>query len=361
MWMSALTCLHEHRRPAGTHPKQLEELMRSTTLTTTSSNPAQIARSLLKRAEARKARLGFVPKKHSEHFNPAHFASGLDEKVYPHDFRLGGGLTAARNRLVEWLRKKYGDDPACMKLAARLEACKPDDRCRSLACPRCSNAAQALTTDIVARFLAAHPDRKNIVCVSIVPWDGVIPKGQLDAEQHARHVRRWKERLGRAGVTSFLGATDWSFNEHDDQRYQSSWQEHLYGFTVTDDPKKLKKELKRLFLPTDAIPRPVKIEAWDGDETAIQYMMKPTFWRRIGRDDAERWGKDGKGNGESRGTDKQPLKSSQKRELLLHLDEIGVQGRFLLRWLQFVHLATAGWTLADRTPKGRMRGNGKTP
>jgi hypothetical protein len=25
---------------------------------------------------------------------------------------------------------------------------------------------------------------------------------------------RWKEALGRAGVTWFIGATDWSFNEH---------------------------------------------------------------------------------------------------------------------------------------------------
>jgi hypothetical protein len=88
-------------------------------------------------------------------------------------------------------------------------------------------------------------------------------------------------------------------------------------------------------------------------------MLKSDFRRRIGTDEGERFGKDGTGKRECRATDKQPLRSSQKHELLLHLDEIGLQGRFLMKWLQFVHLGGSGWTIVDRAPKGRMRGPAK--
>jgi hypothetical protein len=241
-----------------------------------------------------------------------------------------------------------------------LEACEPDHRCRSAACPKCAHAAQAFTTEVVGKFLAAHPDRKKIVCVTVVPVDGEIPKGKLTADQHQRNVRRWKEAMGRAGVTWFVGATDWSFNEHIDGRYPSSWQEHFSGFTVTDDPSELKKKLKEQFPKTDAIPRPVKVEAWDGDKKAIAYMMKREFWRRIGSDDGQRFGKDGSKKRKCRATDKQPLGSSQKHELLLHLDEIGIQGRLMMKWLQFVNVGSPGWTVVDRAPKGRMHGNGRS-
>jgi hypothetical protein len=194
----------------------------------------------------------------------------------------------------------------------------------------------------------------------VVPTDGMTPKGKLSSGQHARSVRRWKDALARAGVTWFLGATDWSFNEHASGRYPPGWQEHFYGFTVTDDPAQLKKKLKDRFPPTDAIPRPVRVEAWDGDPAAIRYMLKPVFWRRIATDEGQRHDKDSAEKRECRATDKQPLKSSQKHELLMLLDEIGIQGRFLMRYLQFVNIGSSGWSVVDRTPKGRGRGNGKS-
>jgi hypothetical protein len=267
-------------------------------------------------------------------------------------------LGAEKSDLVEWLGKKYDDDPASMGLAARLEACIKDHRCRSAACPKCSYAAQLFATKVITKFLANHPDRGKIVSVSVVPVDGMIPKGKLAADHHARNIRRWKEGLGRTGGTWFLGATDWSFNEHDGGRYPSTWQEHFYGFTVTDDPVQLKKELKKLFPSSDAIPRPVKVTVWDGDKAAIEYMMKPVFWRRIGTDDGQRFDEDSNGKRECRATDKQPLRSKQKHELLLHLDEIAIQGRLLMRYLQFVQVGGT-WTVVDR-PKRRMPGNGGT-
>jgi len=194
--------------------------------------------------------------------------------------------------------------------------------------------------------------------VSIVPADGITTPGQLTPDQHQRNVRRWKEAFGRAGVTWFVGGSDWSFNEHQNERYQPHWSHHFYGFTATTDPADLKKRLQAQFPKTDAIPRPVKVQDWDGKKKPIRYMVKAKFWRRIGLDEGQRFNKTNGKKRSCRATDKQPLRSSQKRELLLLLDQIGLQGRLMFRWLQIVHLGGAGSAVVERGPNGRMRGNG---
>jgi hypothetical protein len=199
----------------------------------------------------------------------------------------------------------------------------------------------------------------QIVAVSIVPADGITNPGQLSLAQHQRNVRRWKEALGRAGVPWFVGASDWSFNEHQDNRYQPHWAHHFYGFTATTDAAGLKKRLQAQFPKTDAIPRPVKVQPWDGKKKPIRYMLKFDFFRRIGSDDGQRFDKANGEHRSCRATDKQPLRSSQKRELLMHLDQIGFQGRLMLRWVQILHLGVAGSAVVERGPSGRMRGNAK--
>jgi hypothetical protein len=88
-------------------------------------------------------------------------------------------------------------------------------------------------------------------------------------------------------------------------------------------------------------------------------MLKSKFYRRIGSDEGQRFNKANGKDRTCRATDKQPLRSSQKRELLLHLDQIGLQGRPILKWLQIVHLGIAGSAVVERGPVGRMRGNAK--
>ena len=207
-------------------------------------------------------------------------------------------------------------------------------------------------TEVARKFLKEQPSSDTIVCVSIVPADGASKPGKLSQDQHARNVRRWKAALGRAGVTWFIGGSDWSFNEHDEDRYPGHWSHHLYGFAATTEPEELKKALQRQFPKTDVIPRPVKVQVWDGQKRPIRYMLKPEFWRRIGTDDAQRFDKTNSGQRSCRATDKQPLPSSRKRELLLHLDQIGLQGRLVMRWLQIVHLGVAGSAVVERGPKG---------
>jgi len=289
-------------------------------------------------------------------FNPGRFSNALTENYYVKGIGAGVNLGLEQQELIDWFQKKHNDDDASMKLAAKINACKRGSRCFSAACPKCSHAAQAFVTETVSKFLEHHPDRKDMVCASVIPRDGEIPPGSLSAASHARSVRRWKEGLGRAGVTWFIGATDWSFNEHDQGRYNAHWSEHFYGLMATKDVERLKRSLQEQFPRTDAIDRPVHVKAWNGDPKAIQYMINPTFWRRIGTDEAQRQEKDGVGTRTCRATDKQPLRAKQKIELLHHLNEIGIQGRFLMRWLQFVNLESSGWTVVNRAPISRRHG-----
>jgi hypothetical protein len=146
-------------------------------------------------------------------FNPYRLADALEESNYLTGLR-GGALKLHREQEVDWLRKKHPNGNGGIQLADKLEVCGPNQRCLSPACPECMFAWKAVTTEVAFPYLRDHPDRQKIVCVSVVPADGTILPGQLSAPQHARNSRRWKERLGRAGVTWFLGATDWSWNEH---------------------------------------------------------------------------------------------------------------------------------------------------
>jgi hypothetical protein len=289
--------------------------------------------------------------------NPCKFADALDESRYPTGFR-GGALKLHREEEADWLRKKHPDGVGSAQLVTKLANCGPDHRCLSPACPECSFAFRALTTAVALPYLLGHTDRQKIVCVSVVPADGTILPGQLSVPQHVRNNRRWKEALGRAEVTWFLGATDWSFNHHAQDRYEPHWLEHFYGFTATEDLDELKRNLRAQFPATDAIPRPVKVKRWDGRKRALHYMAKSDFFRRIGTDEGKRSSGEGAERPEHRATDKQPLRSQEQFDLLIHLDQIGMQSRFLMRWLQFVHVKE-GWTIADRSPRGRMHGKAK--
>jgi hypothetical protein len=195
---------------------------------------------------------------------------------------------------------------------------------------------------------------EDIVCLSVVPSDGVCKPKDLSAGHASRNVRRWKEALGRAGVTWFIGALDYSANEHADDLYERHWSEHFFGFTSTSDLAGLKKKLREQFPATDAIPRPIKIQPWDGNEKALLYLFKPNAWRRVATDDGERFEKKrGHMRPPCRATDKQRLTSKQRVRLALHLDGIGFQGRMVLRWAQFINLDGTNPIIVSRAPKRR--------
>ena len=86
---------------------------------------------------------------------------------------------------------------------------------------------------------------------------------------------------------------------------------------MTNDTKALKQALQRQFPPTDTIPRPTKVDEWDGETAALRYPMKPDFERRISTNNGKRFNKKTGKHRKCRDTDNQPLKSKDKLELLI--------------------------------------------
>jgi len=118
------------------------------------------------------------------------------------------------------------------------------------------------------------------------------------------------------------------------ERYEPCWLIHLHLVTVTDDPEALRRRLTAACPASDAIPRPVRAQAWDGHGNALLYLLKTKFDRRVGVDDAARFSPK---TGEwrlCRATSQQRLRSAERLELLLHLDGIGPDGRLFMRKAQ---------------------------
>lgn len=277
---------------------------------------------------------------HKIALNPSRYSDAFTADLF--EFGIAS-VPSTKREVAAWLSRQKGSSQqqtnAAHKLGAKIEDCCPDNRCQSPSCPACAFAGRKLFVEMAAGFLTSQ--QTPIYRFSIIPHDGTIQPGGLNAADHVRSIRRNKDRLAKAGLPCFLGAWDWSLNEHVQGRYSPHWQAHIYGFAPSNDPEPLRKELRKLFLATDACPRPIAIKKWDGETTALRYAMKGNFYRRIGADEGTRFDGNG-GIRECRETDKQPLKKVEKLELLLFLDEIGFQGRFFLRKIQFSNLSGRG-------------------
>jgi len=128
----------------------------------------------------------------TSNFNPARLIDQIDESFYPVPgwSEKGTELNREREARVDSLRKKYKDDAPSLALADKLEGCKPKARCKSPACPECAYAATRLLTPVIKKYLDDQTEAGNtIVCVSVVPADGMTKPGQLSAAQHQRNVR----------------------------------------------------------------------------------------------------------------------------------------------------------------------------
>lgn len=240
------------------------------------------------------------------------------------------------SELVEWLRKKGKQDQRAAALSGRLDACALASPCGSGACPACDQAFQRDFAAAGGRFIEEQQRCRHgaIVCVGIALPGMAVPLGGLAGLNLPAAKRRVQDRLGKADVGSAIGAWDYSMNEHRTARYPTFWLPHLHLLIHPGDPGALRGGLRRNFPSSDAVPRPVKVQMWDGRENALLYLMKTKIDRRIGVDNAKRFSPK---TGEwrlCRATSQQRLRSAERLELLLHLDGIGLDGRLFMRKAQ---------------------------
>jgi hypothetical protein len=239
-----------------------------------------------------------------------------------------------RIRRVKWLLSKGKLDPQAAKLAAKLDTCGRHNPCNSAACPECQLRTRRQTAKAFRRFLRERRRTDNILAISVVLPSSAVAPGNLHTFDAANFARRLKYLFDKASVGWVIGALDLSFNTHQTGRYADQWVVHLHGFTTAKDADVLRAALGKVLPKTDSVPRPVRVQPWDGDRKAIRYIFKTAPKRRIGIDAAIRFDKATGKNRQCRATKSQRLRSAEKIEFLLFLDRVGWEGRLFLRHAQ---------------------------
>jgi hypothetical protein len=85
---------------------------------------------------------------------------------------------------------------------------------------------------------------------------------------HNRFVRRTKDKLGRAGFSTLIGAIDLSFNEVKGKN-RKRWSRHLHGVVPESVAEAKLKALKQQFPKSADVHKPVHVAPWDGDPKAM--------------------------------------------------------------------------------------------
>jgi hypothetical protein len=233
-----------------------------------------------------------------------------------------------RLRRIKFLRKHSNTHPDALVVAERLESCEPKHRCLSGACPECGRLFQRLFVRSSKKFIARHIALlwSWLVGVSIVPYDPIIPPGQLSSLDIVNMQRRLKFALKKTKIGVALGGIDFSFNEDREGKYAPFWSVHFYLIASTEDKKKLSKKLRELFLESDIVPRPVKISRFKNTERRRSYALKMNFKRRIGYHETKN--QNGKIR-KCRNASRDKLRAAERFELFLYLDKIGLASRVI--------------------------------
>jgi hypothetical protein len=173
---------------------------------------------------------------------------------------------------------------------------------------------------VAAANRALHPNqlRKAETCVAIT----IVPKqiarqGSLHSISLPTIVRQLNEQLNGVGIARAIGGFDFSFNIGASGRF---WQPHLYLLAVTRDWKQLRTNLSEVFHPTFFVCRPTRLRPFDGSYRGISYGCKWRFFRRVSF-----VGRDGGTHVVNR-----RLSASEKKELFVFLDRIGLERRIVL-------------------------------
>jgi hypothetical protein len=142
----------------------------------------------------------------------------------------------------------------------KLEACRPFDRCGSLACPRCARAFQK--AKIVAQeeaIIKATKRRadKQLVVVTLIPPRLMYAPGEFNEIDVKKFNRRLKDALRCAvGDRMIFGSVDLGWETRRDEGYiQVHW--HLAMWT--SNPVRLAENLKDKFGKTKKHERPVDV------------------------------------------------------------------------------------------------------
>lgn len=220
-----------------------------------------------------------------------------------------------RSRLL----KKYGHS----SLGTLLANCTPRARCLSGCCPECGRALQ--------RFFAAQCEK---LLVPSQEYDTVSVVGRthrrlgrlhtLSPYKFQRYLRRALSK-GHAGIA--VGGIDFSFNEFPRIKQVSRWVPQFWLLIHNANRARWENVLRKKYPARDLVPRPVKIQSWDGNIAAAGYALKTNFIRRrtiqTGRYARRKYLV-------CQNTTNDKLRAAERVELFRYLHAIGLEARLVL-------------------------------
>lgn len=207
------------------------------------------------------------------------------------------------------------------RLAVKLASCTLRSPCRSGACPACTRALQRHFVGEARRILRPPSDFVTVCIVPNVPIRfGAL--SQLPILDFSESVRA---RLARSRIGFCIGGVDFSFNESRRGDFSPHWSPHIWFLTDKFNQARWEVRLRGYFARSLAIPRPVKIQDWDGDLAAIGYSLKYEFKRRIST-----MGRRAQGTRVCKVTNYDRLRSQERFELYSYLHRIGLGSRIFL-------------------------------
>ena len=258
-------------------------------------------------------------------------AAAIAEESRRSSGQLWKGATSAdgayneRLRRIKFLRR-HGSKANCV--AERLEGCDVPCRCLSGACPECGRLLQRWFVRQSKKFICdciREPDQPP-AALSIIPADATVSPGKLAAFSSVNFQRRLKHALDKAGIGPVLGGIDFSFNEDRDERYPPFWSPHAYLIAPSILDTQI-KTLRKCFGSTAEIPKPLMVTPLQNNASRTSYALKMTFEQRVGYEEAKV--AESGSTRKCRNTTTDRLRASERAELFICLNQIGLGGRVI--------------------------------
>jgi hypothetical protein len=223
--------------------------------------------------------------------------------------------------LAKALRRDGSDE--ALDLAEVLDGCTPRRPCTSGACPICGTAAQRVFVDATRNVFRGPAGAW--VAVNVVYGRAAVDCGALDGGVFDKLRRRLDRALGDCGVHAF-GAFDISANRHEHEEFEPHWAPHALIFAPASRMRASADHLRRWFPPDERVPRPVKIQEFDGSARGRAYTFKPDFFERISLERRQLVG----GSRSTYSTRLKPIWGDRRVEVALALDGVGLDERLYL-------------------------------
>ena len=241
-----------------------------------------------------------------------------------------------RRQTVKLLRRHGKSDPAAMKLAARLESCRPRQRCLSLACHECCRAEQRNVFVAAGEQLMQRSKRTGVTAISVVYVDARIPDRGLAKvpSLFGRVAHYLRGALIQAGVRQAIGGFDVSANEDATVGFAPHYRPHAWLLIPTSQIARCDSVFRQHFPPSTTVRRPVVMQTFDGDRRGLAYALKGDFERRISLPREVQSDETVK----RRNTRHRSLLARQKLELALALDRLGLDARMFFLGLRLVNV-----------------------